>query len=101
MWGNWNIFLGGLIKKKLLESCCSYIFKLIVKNHKKIENRSNVLKKLRFQFFAKSPSPSGGLFICVICAAAVFPTCSQQHVVDVLVVASLSTCSAAAAAASM
>ncbi len=39
-----------------------------------------------------------GLFICVICAAAVFPTCSQQHVVDVLAVASLSTCSAAAAA---
>ncbi len=39
----------------------------------------------------------GGLFICVICAAAVFPTCSQQHVVDVLAVASLSTCSAAAA----
>ncbi len=40
-----------------------------------------------------------GLFICVICAAAVFPTCSQQHVVDVLAVASLCTCSAAAAAA--
>ncbi len=39
-----------------------------------------------------------GLFICVTCAAAVFPTCSQQHVVDVLAVASLGTCSAAAAA---
>ncbi len=41
----------------------------------------------------------GGYFILyVICAAAVFLTCSQQHVVDVLaVVASLCTCSAAAA----
>ncbi len=41
-----------------------------------------------------------GLFhtVYVICAAAVFLTCSQQHVVDVLaVVASLCTCSAAAA----
>ncbi len=36
------------------------------------------------------------LFISVICAAAVFLTCSQQHVVDVLAVASLGTCSAAA-----
>ncbi len=34
----------------------------------------------------------GGYFICVICAEAVFLTCSQQHVVDVLAVASLSTC---------
>ncbi len=34
----------------------------------------------------------------VICAAAVFLTCSQQCVVDVLAVASLGTCSAAAAA---
>ncbi len=33
----------------------------------------------------------------IIFAAAVFLTCSQQHVVDVLAVASLSTCSAAAA----
>ncbi len=40
-----------------------------------------------------------GLFICVICAAAAFPTCSQQHVVDVLAVASLGICSDAAAAA--
>ncbi len=32
-----------------------------------------------------------------ICAAAVFLTCSQQHVVYVLAVASLGTCSAAAA----
>ncbi len=31
----------------------------------------------------------GGYFICVICAEAVFLTCSQQHVVDVLAVASL------------
>ncbi len=31
----------------------------------------------------------------VICAAAVFLTCSQQRVVDVLAVASLDTCSAA------
>ncbi len=37
--------------------------------------------------------------IHVICAAAVFLTCSQQHVVDVLAVASLGTCSASAAAA--
>ncbi len=35
----------------------------------------------------------------VIFAAAVFLTCSQQHVVDVLAVASLGTCSATAAAA--
>ncbi len=34
----------------------------------------------------------------VICAAAVFLTCSQQHVVDVLAVASPGTSSAAAAA---
>ncbi len=34
----------------------------------------------------------------VICAAAVFLTCSQQHVMDVLAVASLGTCSATAAA---
>ncbi len=33
-----------------------------------------------------------------ICAAAVFLTCSQQHVVAVLAVASLDTCSATAAA---
>ncbi len=39
----------------------------------------------------------GGYFMYVICAAAVFLTCSQQHVVDVLAVASLSSCSAAAA----
>ncbi len=39
-----------------------------------------------------------GYFIYVICAAAVFLTCSQQHVVDILAVASLGTCSAAAAA---
>ncbi len=32
----------------------------------------------------------------VIFAAAVFLTCSKQHVVDILAVASLSTCSAAA-----
>ncbi len=38
--------------------------------------------------------------IHVICAAAaIFLTCSQQHVVDILAVASLGTCSAAAAAA--
>ncbi len=37
-------------------------------------------------------------FMYVIFAAAVFLTCSQQHVVDVLAIASLSTCSAAAAA---
>ncbi len=37
-----------------------------------------------------------GYFMYVIFAAAVFLTCSQQHV-DVLAVASLSTCSAAAA----
>ncbi len=41
----------------------------------------------------------GGYFIHVICAAAVFLTCSQQHVVDELAVANLGTCSAAAAAA--
>ncbi len=40
----------------------------------------------------------GGYFKNVICAAAVFLTCSQQHVVDVLAVASLGTCSATAAA---
>ncbi len=40
-----------------------------------------------------------GYFIHVICTAAVFLTCSRQHVVDVLAVASLGTCSAAAAAA--
>ncbi len=40
-----------------------------------------------------------GYLIYVICAAAVFPTCSQQHVGDVLEEASLGTCSAAAAAA--
>ncbi len=34
-----------------------------------------------------------GLFIGVICAAAVFLTCSQQHVVDVV---SPGTCSATA-----
>ncbi len=39
----------------------------------------------------------GGLFMYVKCVAAVFLTCSQQHVVDVLAVANLSTCSAAAA----
>ncbi len=38
----------------------------------------------------------GGYFIYVLCAAAVFLTCSQQHVVDVL--AGLGTRSAAAAA---
>ncbi len=37
----------------------------------------------------------------VICAAAVFLTCSQQHVVVVLAVASLSACSATAAAAAL
>ncbi len=37
-----------------------------------------------------------GLFN-ILCLAAVFLTCSQQHVVDVLTVASLGTCSAAAA----
>ncbi len=41
----------------------------------------------------------GGYFMYVIFAAAVFLTCSQQHVVDVLAVASLGTCSATAAAA--
>ncbi len=41
----------------------------------------------------------GGYFIyCIICAAAVFLTCSQQNGVDVLAVASLRTCSAATAA---
>ncbi len=35
----------------------------------------------------------------VVFAAAVYLTCSQQHVVDVLAVASLGTCSAAAAVA--
>ncbi len=35
----------------------------------------------------------------VIFAAAVFPTCSQQHVVDILAVASLGNCSAAEEAA--
>ncbi len=39
-----------------------------------------------------------GGYSYVICAAAVFLTCSQQHVVDVLAVASLGTCSAAEAA---
>ncbi len=39
----------------------------------------------------------GGYFIYVICAAAVLVTCSKQHVVDVLAVASLGTCSAGAA----
>ncbi len=41
----------------------------------------------------------GGYFMYVEFAAAVFITCSQQHVVDVLAVASLSTSSATAAAA--
>ncbi len=41
----------------------------------------------------------GGYFMYVIFAAAVFLTCSQQHVVDVLAVASLGTCSATAAVA--
>ncbi len=41
----------------------------------------------------------GGYFTYVIFAAAVFITCSQQHVVDVLAVASLGTSSASAAAA--
>ncbi len=40
-----------------------------------------------------------GVFIYVICAAAIFLTCSQQHVVDALEVVSLGTCSATAAAA--
>ncbi len=40
-------------------------------------------------------------YSCVICAAAAFPTCSQQHVVDVLAVAIFCTCSAAAAAADL
>ncbi len=35
----------------------------------------------------------GGYFMYVIFAAAVFLKCSQQHVVDVLAVASLGTCS--------
>ncbi len=38
------------------------------------------------------------LFHTTLCAAAVFPTCSQQHVVYILAVASLCTWSAAAAA---
>ncbi len=37
-----------------------------------------------------------GLFN-ILCLAAVLLACSQQHVVDVLTVASLCTCSAAAA----
>ncbi len=37
-----------------------------------------------------------GLFISVICAAEIILTCSQQHVVEVLAVASLSTCSSVA-----
>ncbi len=41
----------------------------------------------------------GGYFMYVVFAAAVFLTCSQQHDVDVLAVASLGTCSATAAAA--
>ncbi len=41
----------------------------------------------------------GGYFMYVIFAAAVFLTCSQQHVVDVLAVASLGNCSTATAAA--
>ncbi len=40
----------------------------------------------------------GGYFMYDIFAAAVFLTCSQQHVVDVLAVASLGTCSDTAAA---
>ncbi len=43
----------------------------------------------------------GGYLMYVIFAAAVFLTCSQQHVVDVLTVASLGACSAAAAAADL
>ncbi len=38
-------------------------------------------------------------YFMFIFAAAVFLTCSQQNVVDVLAVGSLGTCSAAAAAA--
>ncbi len=39
----------------------------------------------------------GGLFpVCYMCSSS-FPTCSQQHVVDVLAVASLGTSSTAAA----
>ncbi len=45
-----------------------------------------------------SPALWGGYFMYVIFAAAVFLTCSQQHVVDVLAVASLGTCFAAAVA---
>ncbi len=41
----------------------------------------------------------GDYFMYVICAAAVFLTCSQQHVVDVLAVTSRGACSAATAAA--
>ncbi len=41
----------------------------------------------------------GGYLMYVIFAAAEFLTCSQQHVVDVLAIASLGACSAAAAAA--
>ncbi len=40
-------------------------------------------------------------YSCVICSAAGFSTCSQQHVGDVLAVAILCTCSAAAAAADL
>ncbi len=40
----------------------------------------------------------GDIDLCVIFAAAGFLKCSQQHAVDVLAVASLGTCSAAAAA---
>ncbi len=47
-------------------------------------------------FISVSPALCG-LFICVICAATVFLTCSQQHVMNVLAVASLATCFAAAA----
>ncbi len=43
----------------------------------------------------------GGVIQYVICAAAILLTCSQQHVVDVLAVASLGICSAAAWAAQL
>ncbi len=40
----------------------------------------------------------GVIHMCyTVCAAAVFPTCSQQHVVDILAVARLGTCAATAA----
>ncbi len=39
------------------------------------------------------------LYMGVICAAAVFLTCSQQHVVDVFALESLGTWTAATAAA--